>query len=77
MDGKEDGPVAEFGPGNVATGNEAADIEAYAQVAANLAELGDMTEAEAEVVLGHVLVGEPAVGSENAGLQHDKAAAEG
>lgn len=28
VDGKEDAPVAEFGPGNVVSGNEAADTEA-------------------------------------------------
>lgn len=76
VDGKEDAPVAEFGPGNVVSGNEAADTEACVQVAANWAELGDMTEVV--VVLGHVLAGDPAVGSENAQLQqHDKSAAEG
>lgn len=82
VDGKEDAPVAEFGPGNVVSGNEAADTEACVQVAANWAELGDMTEVEVEVevevVLGHVLAGDPAVGSENAQLQqHDKSAVEG
>lgn len=75
VDGKEDAPVAEFGSGNVASGNETADNEAYAQVAANWAELGDMTVVE--VVPGHALVDDPAVGSGNAGLQHDKSAAEG
>lgn len=68
-DGKEDADV-------VASGNEAADVVAYAQVAANWVEVGGMTEVE--VVLGHVLAGDPAVGSENAQLQqHDKSAAEG
>lgn len=67
-DGKEDADV-------VASGNEAADVVAYAQVAAHWAELGGMTEVE--VVLGHVLMGDSAVGSENVGLQHDIVAAEG
>lgn len=74
-DGKKNAPVAEFGPGNVVSGKETADIEAYAQVAANWAELEDMTEVE--VVLGQVLVGDPAVGPENARLQHDIPAVEG
>ena len=69
-DGKEDADVVAFG-------NEAADVVAYAQVAANWAEVGGMTEVEVEVVLGHVLVGDSAVGSENVGLQHDIVAAEG
>lgn len=73
VDGKEDGPVAEFGPGNVASVNEAAGIEAYGQVAANWAELVDMPEVE--IVFGHELVGDPVVGYENVGLQHDTAVA--